>query len=276
MANRAERRAEAKRQRRGQDQSQQGNIRSRAGLLDEQSLQDRSLRLQSKSKGEWKPSSSVQQHEVGSEIIPSADPTVTAVSAEKKEIKKERKLRERARKQLEREEVQREKEAAERTRVPRFAHSPRWWGSLSSWIVAGLSVVSMIVMAVLKAPAWSYSIPVIVLVISLIVLAVIARSEPTNYYDQLAQLDRMDDIRQVQLSAYRKPAAHNLGWWVRLLNWGIIILAGCGFISFLFWTPGIWVISGVVIVFAVGILNLFIVSRPSSENPHLDQYGTAI
>lgn len=52
MPNRAERRAQDKRQRRGQAEPEQ-NQRSRAGLLDEQTLQDRSVRLKNKRNGAW-------------------------------------------------------------------------------------------------------------------------------------------------------------------------------------------------------------------------------
>ncbi|WP_018143724.1 hypothetical protein [Alloscardovia criceti] len=277
MANRAERRAQAKRQRRGQAEPQQGMTRSRSGLLDETSLQERSVRLNNKSRGEWKPSSSTLQAEDESfEEIPSADPKLSAASADVKAAKKERRLRERALKELARQEEEQEKEARAQAKHPAFARSPRWWVSLASWIIAGLAIIAEIVLAVLHAPAFSYAIPAAVFAIALIVLAVLARMEPTNYYEELARQDRMDDIRQAQQGSYRKPRAHTLSWWVRVLNWILIVAAAGAFLSLLFWTPNTWVIMGIAIAFGVGVLNLFIIARPSDENPHLDQYGTAI
>lgn len=278
MANRAERRAAAKRKRRGQDLPQEGTARSRAGLLDEQSLQERSVRLQSKSKGAWKPSSSViEQEDEDFEVIPSADPKVRAASELKKAEKKERKARLREQRQLENELIEREEELAKNAKHPAFARSPRWWATLAMWVLSAASIIAMIVMAVLKAPGWSYAIPVVVLVIALIVLAVIARTEPLNYYEQMAQMDRMNDIREAQNAGKTRVQAHNLVWWLRLVDWMLIVASGCAFVSLLFWTPStVWVIAGIAIAFAVGVLSLFILARPSSENPHLDQYGTAI
>lgn len=57
MPNRAERRAEAKRARKGiPSQYDQTRGRARSGLVDEWSLQQKSIRLQDGTDGEWKPS----------------------------------------------------------------------------------------------------------------------------------------------------------------------------------------------------------------------------
>lgn len=57
MANRAERRAEAKRSRKGvPSQYDQTRGRGRGGMIDEWSLQQKSIRLQDGTDGEWKPS----------------------------------------------------------------------------------------------------------------------------------------------------------------------------------------------------------------------------
>ncbi|WP_418968566.1 hypothetical protein [Alloscardovia omnicolens] len=275
MPNRAERRAQEKRQRRGQAEPEL-NQRSRAGLLDEQSLQDRSVRLKNKRGGAWVPTSSTLEAEESEEVIPSADPKLRGASAQAKAAKKERKLRERALKELQRQEAEKEKEMARTARHPLFAQSARWWSALAAWIVAGLSVVAAIVLMVLHTPTWSYGLPVIPFVIAFIVLAVLARLEPENQYEQLARLDRMEDIRAAQNQGQRTPVAHSLKWWVRVLNWILIVCAAGTLLSLLFWTPNIWVIMGIVIAFALGVLNLFIVADSSENNPHLDQYGTAI
>ncbi|WP_297316109.1 tripartite tricarboxylate transporter TctB family protein [Bifidobacterium indicum] len=55
MTNRAERRAQAKRSRRGERDQYQGVDRGRAGLVDERTLQERSRRLAAGQSGEWKP-----------------------------------------------------------------------------------------------------------------------------------------------------------------------------------------------------------------------------
>jgi Flp pilus assembly protein TadB len=57
MANRAERRAQAKADRRGKNDNGQ-QVRSRAGLLDESSLQRKSENLSDRGVGEWVPSAS--------------------------------------------------------------------------------------------------------------------------------------------------------------------------------------------------------------------------
>ncbi|TCD54741.1 hypothetical protein EJ419_01155 [Alloscardovia theropitheci] len=271
MANRAERRAQAKRQRRGQAEPQPGTTRSREGLLDEQSLQERSVRLQNKSKGAWVPTSSTLQAEDDSDVIPSADPKVRAASNEQRATKKERKLRERAMKELLREEKEREKEAGRSA----FARSPRWWGSLCAWVVAGISLIAAIAFFVTNHHARGAA-SIVVFVIALIALAIIARTEPENEIEELARQDRMDDIRQAQNAGQRKAQAHSLSWWVRVLNWILIVVSALAFMSLLFWTASVWVIMGIAIAFGVGVLNLFIVARPSDENPHLDQYGTAL
>lgn len=274
MANRAERRAQAKRQRRGQAEPQPGRERSREGLLDEQSLQDRSVRLQNKAKGEWKPSSSTLQEDNDSDIIPSADPKVRAASPEERAARKERKLRERALKELEREEKQREKEARAEGRSV-FARSPRWWGTLVSWIIAGVSLVAAIAFFVTNHHLRG-AVCIGVMVLALIALAIIARTEPANEIEELARQDRLDDIREAQSAGYRKTVAHSLSWWVRVLNWILIVVSAIAFMSLLFWTASIWIIMGIAIAFGVGVLNLFIVAQPSFDNPHLDKYGTAI
>lgn len=275
MPNRAERRAQDKRQRRGQAEPEQ-NQRSRAGLLDEQTLQDRSVRLKNKRNGAWVPTSSTIEAEESDDVIPSADPKLRGSSAQAKAAKKERRLRERALKELQRQEAEREKEAQRNAKHPLFARSPRWWTALAAWGVAGLSVVAAIVLMVLHTPTWSYGIPVIPFVIAFIVLAVLARLEPENQYEELARLDRLEDIRAAQHQGQRTPTAHPLKWWVRVLNWMLIIIAAGALLSLLFWTPNIWVIMGIVIAFALGVLNLFIVADSAENNPHLDQYGTAI
>lgn len=59
MPNRAERRANAKRSRRGTNsQPQRVQTRSRQGMVDEYSLQERSVRLENGQTAEWKPTSS--------------------------------------------------------------------------------------------------------------------------------------------------------------------------------------------------------------------------
>lgn len=55
MTNRAERRAQAKRSRRGGQDSYRGADRGRAGVIDERTLQERSRRLAAGESGEWKP-----------------------------------------------------------------------------------------------------------------------------------------------------------------------------------------------------------------------------
>ena len=75
MANRRERRAAERRRRRGQEEPQyKEQDRSVSGALDAQSLNTRSVHLQDRKGGEWKPSSSTQQAEA--EAVPSADPGV--------------------------------------------------------------------------------------------------------------------------------------------------------------------------------------------------------
>lgn len=278
MANRAERRAEAKRKRRGQDMPQEGIMRSRAGLLDEQSLQERSVRLANKARGTWKPTSSVlEEADDDYTVIPSADPTVRAADKQSKELKKERKQMLRERRKIEQAQLEEELERQANAAHPALARSPRWWITLAMWTLAVLSIVAVIVMAVMKTPSWSYIIPVALIVVALVALTVVARAEPLNYYEELEAQERMRDIRHAQQARYHRVQAHNLGWWLRLLNWILIIVSSLGFGSLLFWTPStIWVIAGIAIAFAVGVLNLFILARPSSENPHVDQYGTAI
>ena len=83
MPNRAERRAQDKRQRRGQAEPEQ-NQRSRAGLLDEQTLQDRSVRLKNKRNGAWVPTSSTIEAEESDDVIPSADPKLRRLRLLKK------------------------------------------------------------------------------------------------------------------------------------------------------------------------------------------------
>ncbi|PLS30899.1 hypothetical protein Uis1B_1188 [Bifidobacterium margollesii] len=59
MPNRAERRANAKRARRGNSRNTRPQMaRSREGMVDEYSLQEKSIRLQNGQTGEWKPSAS--------------------------------------------------------------------------------------------------------------------------------------------------------------------------------------------------------------------------
>ncbi|MFC0265140.1 hypothetical protein [Alloscardovia macacae] len=283
MPNRAERRAQAKRQRRGQAEPQQGMARSRDGLLDEQSLQERSVRLQNKAKGEWKPSSSTLEQDDDSDVIPSADPKMRAASAEKKALKKERKLRERAMAQMLREQEEQEKQARETAAHPALARSPRWWGSLGAWLVAGVSLVAAIAFFVTNHHLRG-AVNIVIFVIALLALAILARMEPVNAYEELARQDRMEDMQEAQAAASARRGggagsgvrAHSLSWWVRVLNWILIVVTACAFVSLLFWTASVWVVMGIAIAFAVGVLDLFIVARPSSENPHLDQYGTAI
>ncbi|MEK0306609.1 tripartite tricarboxylate transporter TctB family protein [Bifidobacterium favimelis] len=70
MTNRAERRAQAKRNRRGEADRYSGGERGRAGLLDEAALQARSRRLSSGQDGEWKPSGHSEAEELTAEDDP--------------------------------------------------------------------------------------------------------------------------------------------------------------------------------------------------------------
>ncbi|WEV73129.1 tripartite tricarboxylate transporter TctB family protein [Bifidobacterium sp. ESL0790] len=58
MPNRAERRAQAKRSRRGEVRQPDEQERGRGGIVDEYSLQERSRRLEENANGEWVPSAS--------------------------------------------------------------------------------------------------------------------------------------------------------------------------------------------------------------------------
>lgn len=61
MSNRAERRANARRNRRGSSRQQPSRYqaKSREGLVDEYALQERSIRLQDGQPGEWRPSATI-------------------------------------------------------------------------------------------------------------------------------------------------------------------------------------------------------------------------
>ena len=65
MPNRAERRAQAKRNRRGVPQQyDQTQGRARSGMLDEYQLQEKSRRLQDGTDGPWKPSArTITEHQ---------------------------------------------------------------------------------------------------------------------------------------------------------------------------------------------------------------------
>ncbi|MDF7663875.1 tripartite tricarboxylate transporter TctB family protein [Bifidobacterium sp. ESL0763] len=58
MPNRAERRAQAKRSRKGEVKQREEQARSRNGVVDEYALQERSRRLEDNATGEWVPSAS--------------------------------------------------------------------------------------------------------------------------------------------------------------------------------------------------------------------------
>ena len=77
MPNRAERRAQAKRSRRGQGTATQPRSRSRAGVIDEATLQDRALHLQESGTDEWKPSASTSspEHDVTPDDYASRNPS---------------------------------------------------------------------------------------------------------------------------------------------------------------------------------------------------------
>ena len=79
MANRAQRRANAKNERRGiPSQYDQTRGRGRSGMIDEHALQERSSHLQEKNTGEWKPSSNIQREEEESALV-SAEPAENRV-----------------------------------------------------------------------------------------------------------------------------------------------------------------------------------------------------
>ncbi len=93
---------------------------------------------------------------------------------------------------------------------------------------------------------------------------------------------RLQAVREEELRRRRQSSknAHPISWWLRVIDWGVIILAAIAFVA-LIWLPfgdSAKLISVVVITifFCLGVFNLFFLGRSSKENPNLDEYGTAI
>ena len=81
--------------------------------------------------------------------------------------------------------------------------------------------------------------------------------------------------------ALRNPklvkAPHSVRQWFRVLSWALIVIAAIAFVVVM-WLPTkpIWLVCGVAVVFAVGVLSLFFTAGDSKHNPNLDANGTAV
>ena len=81
--------------------------------------------------------------------------------------------------------------------------------------------------------------------------------------------------------ALRNPklvkAPHSVRQWFRVLSWALIVIAAIAFVVVM-WLPTkpIWLVAGVAVVFAVGVLSLFFTAGNSKHNPNLDANGTAV
>lgn len=79
----------------------------------------------------------------------------------------------------------------------------------------------------------------------------------------------------------RNPKAlktpHSIRQWFRVVSWTLIVLAAVAFLT-LMWLPSkpLWLIITAAVVFAVGVLSLFVVSGDARHNPNLDAHGTAV
>lgn len=144
MVNRRERRAAERRRRRGQEEPQyKEQDRSVSGALDAQSLNTRSVHLQDRKGGEWKPSSSTQQAEA--EAIPSADPGV-APDKSARNKKHQQKSRERSARRQERLQAARAQELHRRRAASRHAHPIHWWFTVLNWALLICTAIAFIVM----------------------------------------------------------------------------------------------------------------------------------
>ena len=128
MANRRERRAAERRRRRGQEEPQyKEQDRSVSGALDAQSLNTRSVHLQDRKGGEWKPSSSTPDK-----------------SARNK--KHQQKSRERSARRQERLQAARAQELRRRRAASRHAHPIHWWFTVLNWALLICTAIAFIVM----------------------------------------------------------------------------------------------------------------------------------
>ncbi|BAR06705.1 protein [Scardovia inopinata] len=144
MANRRERRAAQKRRRQGKDKAQFQEEKRSAGVLDEQNLNTRSVHLQERAQGEWKPSSSVQRSDNGSDV-PSANPAVEPVASTKSGRNKQKK-KDKAAKQQARLEAARREEMRRRRSASRNAHPIHWWFTLLNWVLLVATAIAFVVM----------------------------------------------------------------------------------------------------------------------------------
>lgn len=73
-------------------------------------------------------------------------------------------------------------------------------------------------------------------------------------------------------------SARATGWGIaKLVSWLLIILSSIAFLIIM-WIPGLpmMVLLTVTIIFAIGVLSLFVVRSPHDTNPYLDANGTAV
>lgn len=72
--------------------------------------------------------------------------------------------------------------------------------------------------------------------------------------------------------------ARDTAWGIaKLVSWLLIVVSSLAFLIIM-WIPGLpmWAILTVTIIFALGVLSLFIVRSPHDSNPYLDANGTAV
>ncbi len=277
MPNRADRRAQARNARRGiPEQYDETNGRERAGLLDESNIQTRAEHLKSRKSSSWKPTSNVQRGEEDDIDLASSNGLDEGLSP--KERRKQEKIRQRAMRMAEQERKAQEEAQRRDERLNNSAHSGRWWGFIISAILLVISLIACGVLIYLKQAQWSYLTAAGVAAVALTVILVLSVTQRMRDNDEnlLLQRDR-ESIQLAQRRARRaQESAHDLHWWLSVLNWMIIIGSAIAFMTIMWFTVSIWVVAGIAVVFAIGVIDIFFLARPSSENPNVDEYGTAI
>ncbi|MDD6373036.1 MAG: tripartite tricarboxylate transporter TctB family protein [Bifidobacteriaceae bacterium] len=75
----------------------------------------------------------------------------------------------------------------------------------------------------------------------------------------------------------KAPAPKTARGWGRLFSWLFIILSGIAFIVVMFLpNKSLWAIVTVSVIFVLGVLSLFLFGGSPSENPNVDDNGTAV
>ncbi|MBT1166263.1 hypothetical protein [Bifidobacterium simiarum] len=143
MSNRAERRANAKRARRGNSRNTRPQVaKSREGMVDEYSLQEKSIRLRNGQTGEWKPSAAT--------LVPDAEESAHAG-------------------------YMREPKAL------RAPHGVRGWLRFLCWALIVLSAIAfLVVMWIPNMPTWSVIVVAAVFAVGVLSLFFVAGNPKDN------------------------------------------------------------------------------------------------